>query len=115
MSTLTHLMDLQWVSNPVYSNCIVTSDKNSITFVYYFHLSAGFDYGGIAGRQLIFGPAVSSLQVQVSIQDDAFLEISPEYFTANLTSAVPRLTLLPDEATVDILDDDGKLGVQNYI
>ena len=99
-------MDLQWVSNPVYSNCMVASDKNSITFVYYFHLSAGFDYGGIAGRQLIFGPAISTREVQVSIEDDNFLEISPEYFTANLTSTVPRLILLPDEATVSIVDNE---------
>ena len=46
--------------------------------------------------------------VQVSIIDDNALEVSPEDFTAILTSVVPRLTLLPDVATVDILDDDCK-------
>ena len=48
--------------------------------------------------------------VQVGIVDDDVLEVSPENFTGILTSSVPRLTLLPDEAAVDILDDDGKQG-----
>ena len=48
--------------------------------------------------------------VQVDIVDDDILEELIENFTAILTSSVPRLTLSPDVATVDILDDDRKHG-----
>ena len=71
-------------------------------------LSAGSDFVGIAGLQLIFGPSVSSRLVQVDIMDDNVLEELIENFTAILTSSVPRLALLPDVAMVDILDDDCK-------
>ena len=45
------------------------------------------------------------LTVSVDILDDNFLELT-ERFTANLTSSVPRLSLSPDEATIDITDND---------
>jgi hypothetical protein len=54
------------------------------------------------------------MTIQVDIIDDGDLEVSPEDFTAILTSVVPRLTLLPDVATVDILDDDRKQRLNNY-
>ena len=57
---------------------------------------------------LIFDPSTNSIVVQVGIMNDDALEVSPEDFTAILSSVVPRLTLLPDVATVDILDDDRK-------
>jgi hypothetical protein len=62
----------------------------------------------MAGRLLIFNPTTDSVMIQVDILDDSRFEVSPENFTAILTSTVPRLTLLPDVATVDILDDDRK-------
>ena len=62
----------------------------------------------IAGMQLVFDSATDSVMVNVRIINDSVLEVSPEDFTAILTSVVPRLTLLPDIATVDILDDDCK-------
>ena len=48
------------------------------------------------------------MEVPVQILNDTILE-SVETFSASLTSDVPRLELMPDEATVDILDDDGEL------
>ena len=68
----------------------------------------GSDFVGIIGRQLTFGPAVSSITVPVDIIDDLLLEELIESFSASLGSVVPRLVLLPDEATVDITDNEGK-------
>ena len=56
----------------------------------------------------MFSPTVNLVTVSVDITDDNFLEPSPEIFTANLVSTVPRLSLSPDEATVDIFDDDSE-------
>lgn len=74
--------------------------------------TAGSDFVSVTGSQLIFNQAVSSMLVQVGIMDDNVLEELIENFTASLTSSVPRLTLLPDVAVVDIIDDDRKQGVK---
>ena len=66
------------------------------------------DYGEISDRQLIFSSAVSNLAVRVDIIDDNVLEELVETFTAVLSSVVPRLTLLPEVANVDITDNDGQ-------
>ena len=66
------------------------------------------DYGEISDRQLIFSSAVSNLAVHVDIIDDNVLEELVERFTAVLSSVVPRLTLLPEVANVDIIDNDGQ-------
>ena len=68
----------------------------------------GLDFVGISGQQLTFGPAVSSIAVPVDIIDDDLLEEMIESFYASLTSDVPRLELSPDEATVDITDNESK-------
>ena len=66
------------------------------------------DYGEISDRQLIFSSAVSNLAVRVDIIDDNVLEELVERFTAVLSSVVPRLTLLPEVANIDITDNDGQ-------
>ena len=65
----------------------------------------GPDFVGISGRQLVFSPTVNSITVPVGIIDDD-LEEFIETFSANLNSDVPRLVLLHDETTVDIIDDE---------
>ena len=94
-------MDLQ-VTNPEISNTTL------ILTLANFHLTAGSDFIGITGLPVIFDPTTNFIVIQVSIMDDNALEVSPEDFTAILTSVVPRLTLLPDVARVNILDDDRK-------
>ena len=66
------------------------------------------DYGEISDRQLIFSSAVSNLAVRVDIINDNVLEDLVERFTAVLSSVVPRLTLLPEVANIDITDNDGQ-------
>ena len=58
--------------------------------------------------RLTFSPTVSSSMIPIGIIDDFVLEDMIENFTAILSSAVPRLELSPDLATVDIVDNDGK-------
>ena len=75
-------------------------------------LTAGSDFGSLAGVQLLFNQTVNSRLVQVGIIDDNILEELIENFTATLASTVPRLTLSPDLAVVDIVDDDRKQRVK---
>ena len=84
--------------------------KNSLiasqTFTFLSYIIDGLDFVGIIGRQLTFGPAVSSIAVPVDIIDDDLLEELIESFSASLTSDVPRLELSPDKVMVNIIDDE---------
>ena len=55
---------------------------------------------------LIFSLTVSSVCVDVSIEDDNIVE-NPETFTVTLNTSEPRVTLDPDEVMVAIFDNDG--------
>lgn len=71
-------------------------------------LIAGSDFVGI---ELVFNEGIiryGAWQAPVHIINDNTLEEMIESFTAILTSITPRLILLPDVATVDIIDDDRK-------
>ena len=73
--------------------------------------TGGADFDGVSNQQLIFSPTVSTLPVRVNILNDNVLEQLTERFTAILSSEVPRLTLLPDKAIVDIFKDDRELNI----
>ena len=70
--------------------------------------AGGSDFTGISGRHLTFGPDVNSMEVLVRMLNDNIFE-TVETFTASFAIDVPRLELMPDEVTVDILDDDCEL------
>ena len=53
----------------------------------------------------MFSPTAIMVTVSVNILDDNYLELT-ERFTTNLTSSVPRLSLSPDEAAINIADND---------
>ena len=67
--------------------------------------TGGLDFSGIVSQQLVFSPTVNTVEISVDITDDNFLELPIEIFTADLMSTVPRLSLSPDAATVNIADD----------
>ena len=71
-------------------------------------LIGGLDFNGIVNRELVFSPTVDRETVTVVINDDDFLEHTLETFTANLASTVPRLSLGPVGATVNIADNDSE-------
>ena len=60
---------------------------------------------------LTFGPGVTTRAVSIPITDDGVHEPDPEQFLASLgllTTGV-EVTITPDQATVVINDDDGKV------
>ena len=69
-------------------------------------LTGGLDFSGISSQMLVFSPTINTVTVPIDINDDNFLELPTEIFTANLMSTVPRLSLSPVEAMVNINDDD---------
>ena len=64
---------------------------------------APVDFGG-AAVDFTFGPGVSRLCVEVTIEDDDILEDEEDFF-ATLTTTDPDVILNPDEARVVITED----------
>ena len=60
--------------------------------------------------QITFGPDSRAVSVPVPIVDDQLDEENIERFTASLTQDTvnPRVTVSPDQAEVQIIDNDGK-------
>lgn len=68
------------------------------------------DFGGVARRDLTFGPTQSTISVTIKIIDDGIVE-SPESFNVSLETSHPRVQFSRRTATVIINDDDSKFSV----
>ena len=68
--------------------------------------SAGLDYQLISS-ELVLTETTSRVSLLVNISDDAVVEGS-ELFLIYLTTRAPRVSLIPDEISVTILDNDSK-------
>ena len=69
-------------------------------------LAAEHDYNSTSGITT-FTPGANQQTINIPIINDLRLEDN-ETFTVQLTNAPARVTLDPAQATVTILDDDGK-------
>ena len=70
-------------------------------------ISAGDDYES-TNQQFNFNPDTLQVCVDVATVEDMVFE-TPEQFLAFLAGELDRLTIAPDQATVNIEDDDGEL------
>ena len=64
------------------------------------------DYTSTSGT-ITFGPGTVEQNITIPIINDLRLELD-ETFTVQLMNPPPRVTLNPAQATVTIIDDDGK-------
>ena len=72
---------------------------------------AGSDYTAVSGFQLTFDPATRSIPVDVFPLVDSVFELT-ESFSGLLSlpgGPIDRVTLDPDRAVAQIIDDDGQL------
>ena len=73
-----------------------------------YNIIGGLDYVAILNQQLTFDASMSSHTVHVGIVDDDSFEENVEYFTATLSTNIPRLQLGVQLATVNIADNESK-------
>ena len=85
-----------------------------IDSIYIFQFSwtpAAVDYTSITDELLTFSPSVTRQNVSITLNDDGINE-NIENFLASLAfqgDVRNTIRLLPDQATIQIMDDDGKL------
>ena len=89
--------------------CCVTAIRKTCSF--YSHTAAAVatdDYIAIVSLPLMFDGNDTSQTVRIIITNDSIVEFT-EHFFASLTTVDPFVELMPDEARVNILDDDRKI------
>ena len=87
-------------------------NSSSVITIFGLLLSADADYD-LLTRQLTFDINTKVIPVEITINNDDFFKEFLETFTVSLTrdpaDPANEVILNPDEATVSIQDDDGKL------
>ena len=71
---------------------------------------AGSDYTAVSGLQLTFDAATRSIPIDVSLLNDNVFELT-ESFSGLLSlpgGPINKVTLAPDSAVAEIIDDDGQ-------
>ena len=75
--------------------------------IYFSASTAPGDYDAVSGSLLTFSPGQPTQTVNVTTLDDDILENPREQFFVVASTNDPSVTIAPEQATIDILDNDG--------
>ena len=94
-------------------NTIGLANSSSVFHSFLRHCCyiAGSDYTAAFGLQITLDAATRSIPVDVSLMNDTVFELT-ESFSSVLSlpgGPINRVTLAPDSAVAEILDEDGQL------
>ena len=98
---------LEETVSPLLCQCF----RSELHCPYFSHTAAAVatdDYTAIVSLPLMFDANDTFQTVRIIITDDSIVEFT-EHFFAFLTTVDPFVDLMPDEARVNILDDDRKI------